>query len=121
MSPSAWPLLSPFFCLSRGKLTRIQFRRVGKGAFAPCPPSRARSTLAWWARFALPTLRDLQSMQPEHPVDRAQFGGLDQPGMRDRDGKQRAIKLFLPEGEEILQRREFRKQIVILPDIGLQQ
>ena len=32
-----------------------------------------------------------------------------------------AIEFFLPKGEEILECREFRKQIVILPDIGLQQ
>ena len=26
---------------------------------------------------------------------------------------------LLPEGEEVLQRRKFRKQIVVLPDVGL--
>src|SRR6516225_3922970 len=34
---------------------------------------------------------------------------------------ERTVELLLPEGEEILQRRELRKQIVILPDVGLQQ
>src|SRR5947208_9904540 len=53
----------------------------------------------------LPTGHPSRSMQPEHAVDRAQLGRLDQPGMRDRYRKQRAIQLFLPEGEEILQRR----------------
>ena len=32
-------------------------RGVGKGALAPCPPSDN-----WWARFALPTLRDFSVM-----------------------------------------------------------
>src|ERR1700722_6655434 len=41
--------------------------------------------------------------------------------MRDRDGEQRSLELLLPEGEKILQRRKIRKQIVILPDVGLQQ
>ena len=37
-------------------VSQIRYRRVGKGALAPCPPSLsvAKDT---WARFALPTLR----------------------------------------------------------------
>ncbi len=61
------------------------------------------------------------SVQPEHPVDRFQLGGLHQLGMRNCDGDQRPFQLGLPEGEKILQRRKVRKQIVVLPDIGLQQ
>ena len=30
----------------------LKFRRVGKGALAPCPPPSC-----WWARYAAPTLR----------------------------------------------------------------
>src|SRR6202022_698732 len=86
-----------------------------------CPPCWLSEL--WWARrkraFAHPTKS--HSMQPEHTVDGAQFSRLDQLGMRHGDGEQRAVELFLPEGEKILQRREFRKQIVILPDVGLQQ
>ena len=41
--------------------------------------------------------------------------------MRDGDGKQRAVELLFPEREEILQRREIWKQIVVLPDVSLQQ
>ena len=37
------------------RVSQTEFRRVGKGALAPCPPSLARC--GWWARFALPTLR----------------------------------------------------------------
>ena len=62
-----------------------------------------------------------KSVQPEHAVDGAQFGRLDQLGMRNGDGEQRAFELLLPEREKILQRRKFREQILILPDIGLQQ
>src|SRR5580692_9161427 len=61
------------------------------------------------------------SMQPEYAVDGTQFSGLDQLGMGHRHGEQRSFELFLPEREEILQRRKFREQIVILPDVGLQQ
>ena len=60
-----------------------------------------------------------RSMQPEHAIDGAQFGRLDQLGMRDRDRVQRTVERFFPEGEKILQRGDFRKQIVILPDVGL--
>src|SRR5579883_547148 len=41
------------------------------------------------------------SMQPEHAVDGAQFGGLDQLRMRHGDREQGPVELFLPEGEEI--------------------
>src|ERR1700746_2377003 len=64
---------------------------------------------------------DSTSMQAEHAVDGAQLRGLDQLGMRDSDREQRSLELFLPEAQEIRQRREFRKQVVVLPDIGLQQ
>ncbi len=59
-------------------------------------------------------------MQPEHTVDGAQFSGLDQLGVRNPDRIKRPLEFLLPEVEEILQRREFRKQIVILPDVCLQ-
>src|SRR5580698_2917572 len=61
------------------------------------------------------------SMQPKHAVDGAQFSGLDQLGMRDPDRIKRPLEFLLPEGKEVPQRREFRKQIVILPDVCLQQ
>src|SRR6185312_981936 len=61
------------------------------------------------------------SMQPEYAVDGAKLGWLNQPGMRHDHRVEGAIEFFLPKGEEILECREFRKQIVILPDIGLQQ
>src|SRR6266571_2715143 len=61
------------------------------------------------------------SMQPEHPVDRAQLGRLDQARMGDRHRVQRPVELLLPECEEALEDRKVRAQIVVLPDIGLQQ
>src|ERR1700751_4959765 len=73
------------------------------------------------AAFAGTTKEFIRSMQPKHAVDGAQLGRLDQPGMRHGDREQRTVELLLPEGEEILQRRKFRKQIVVLPDVGLQQ
>src|SRR5436305_1732658 len=51
----------------------------------------------------------------------AQLGRLDQFGMRDGDGKQGALELPFPKGEEILQRRKVWKQVIVLPDVGLQQ
>jgi hypothetical protein len=60
-------------------------------------------------------------MQPEHAVDGAQLGRLDQLGMGDGDGEQGSLELLLPEREKILQRRKIRKQILILPDVSLQQ
>ncbi len=61
------------------EVMRPQNCRVGKGAlFAPCPP--IHSSMFWWARFALPTLRNqapasnLAGGVLLHPV-----GHLDQP------------------------------------------
>ena len=60
-------------------------------------------------------------MQPEHAVDRLDLRRLDQLGMRDGHRDQRPFQLVLPERQEILQRRKFREQVVVLPDVGLQQ
>ena len=60
-------------------------------------------------------------MQPEHPVDRAQLGRLDQLRMRDRDREQRALELLFPKRQEVLQGGKVRKQVVVLPRVALQQ
>jgi hypothetical protein len=60
-------------------------------------------------------------VQAEHAVDWAQFGRLDQPGMRDRHRMQRPLQLLLPEREKILQCGKSWKQVVVLPDVALQQ
>src|SRR5262249_54230308 len=61
------------------------------------------------------------SVQPKHAIDRLEIRRLDQARMRDDDRVQRPLELLLPEGEKLLQLRKFRKQIVVLPDIALQQ
>ncbi len=72
-------------------------------------------------RRARALLATICSMQPEDAVDGAKLRWLNQPGMRHGHREQGTVELLLPKGEEILQRREFWKQIVILPDIGLQK
>jgi hypothetical protein len=53
-------------------------------------------------------------MQPEYAVDVVQLGRLDQFRMSDGNCEQRTIERCLSESQKILQRREIRKQIVIL-------
>ena len=60
-------------------------------------------------------------MQPEYAVDGAKLRWLNQAGIRHDHRVEGAIEFFCHKGEEILECREFRKQIVILLDIGLQQ
>src|SRR5262249_10799908 len=67
------------------------------------------------------TIRPLSSVQPELAVDRADLGRLDQPGMRHSDRVQRAFQGLQPEIEEFVEHRKCRAEIVILPDIALQQ
>ena len=56
------------------------------------------------------------SVQPELAVDRANFGRLDQARMRHGDRVQRAFELFKPKVQELIQVREHRAEIVILPE-----
>src|SRR5262245_37533615 len=65
--------------------------------------------------------RERRSVQPEFAVDRPQLGRLDQPGVRHGDRMQNALERALPESQEALQLREIRAQVVLLPDVGLQQ
>jgi hypothetical protein len=60
-------------------------------------------------------------MQPELGANHPAFGGADEPLVRDRHGVQRAVQFALPEIEEAEQLGELRRQIVLLPDKGLQQ
>jgi hypothetical protein len=60
-------------------------------------------------------------VQPEFAVHRFELGGLDQLAMRDAHRMQRALELLLPEGQEAVQFGKFGEQIVVLPDIRLQQ
>src|SRR6266581_507279 len=61
------------------------------------------------------------SMQPEFPVQRPELRRLDQLAVRDTNGVQRSLKLLPPEGEEAMQFGKFGEQIIVLPDVGLQQ
>src|ERR1700720_713361 len=61
------------------------------------------------------------SMQPEHAVDGAQFGRLDQARVGDRDRVERPVELLLPEGKKSLEHRKLGAEIVVLPHVGLQQ
>ena len=60
-------------------------------------------------------------MQPGLAVDRADLGWLDQLRMRHCDRVQRAFQGLQPEIEGFVERRKYRAEIVILPNIALQQ
>lgn len=60
-------------------------------------------------------------MQPELAVERLHLGRLDQAGVRHRHGVEDSVQRLLPEGQKALQFREFRAEIVFLPEIGLEQ
>src|ERR1700694_361443 len=62
-----------------------------------------------------------RSMETVHAVDRAQLGRLDQPRVGDHDRVQRTLELLFPELQKLLQSREVGAEVVVLPDIGLQQ
>src|SRR3954471_8590045 len=49
--------------LMRATILATKLRRVGKGALATCPPSVTEHAARWWARFALPTLRQRSDLQ----------------------------------------------------------
>src|SRR5262249_10765530 len=61
------------------------------------------------------------SMQPEFPADGLELCRLDQLAMRDAHRVQRSFKLLLPKGQEAMQLGKFGEEIVVLPDVGLQQ
>jgi hypothetical protein len=60
-------------------------------------------------------------MQPEDTVDGAQLGRLDQSRVGNHHGMQGPFELTLPKNQKFLQAREVRAQIVILPNIRLEQ
>ena len=62
-----------------------------------------------------------RQMQLELAADRLDLGRRDQARMRDLDRMQRAVERLRPEVEKLLQHRKFRAEIVLLPDVGLQQ
>src|SRR5207237_9148024 len=61
------------------------------------------------------------SMQPEFPVQRPELRRLDQLAVCDTNGMQRTLELLPPESQEAMQLGKFGEEIVVLPDVGLQQ
>src|SRR5215813_9272577 len=60
-------------------------------------------------------------MQTEFAADRAQLRGLDQPRVGDGDGVERPLELLQPKRQKTVQHRKARAQVVVLPDVSLQQ
>ena len=61
------------------------------------------------------------SLQPENAIHRFDLGRFDEAGMRDRDRMHGTFERFLPELQKTLQFREIWAEVVVLPDVGLQQ
>ena len=61
------------------------------------------------------------SMEFELGVESLDFGWFDEPRMTDADAVQRAVELLPPKCEELHQGRKVGCDVVILPDIGLQE
>src|SRR5450759_1504927 len=110
MSASVWPL-----AFSRSVWwENVSTNRQSQGGLRRRRAEPTACTIAGMGdrlSFAHPTYS--RSMQPEHAVDGPQLGRLDQLGVRNGDGVERAFELLLPEEKKILQRRKIRKQIVI--------
>src|SRR5207248_6441041 len=61
------------------------------------------------------------SVEPELAVDSPYLRRLDQPRVSNCNGMQRSFERAHPEAEEFLKGREPWAQIILLPDVGLQQ
>src|SRR5438067_8609290 len=61
------------------------------------------------------------SIQQKLTVECPDLGRLDELCMTDHHAMQRPIELLLPESQEFDQNRELRCNVVVLPDVGLQQ
>src|SRR6202008_5048335 len=57
----------------------------------------------------------------EDAVDGVDFSRLDQSRVCNRHGMKDSVERLPPEGQKPLQFREFRTEVVFLPDIGLEQ
>jgi hypothetical protein len=63
----------------------------------------------------------MASVQPELAIQRPELGRFDELGMANHDTMQRPIELFAPKHQEFEQHRKLRREIIVLPDISLQQ
>ena len=60
-------------------------------------------------------------MQPELALDEAELCRRDQPPVRHANAEERAVEIGVPEIEEVEELGEARGEVVVLPDIALQQ
>ena len=60
-------------------------------------------------------------MKPENSIHCLDLDRFDEPGMRNRDRMQHAFERFLPKLQKTLQFREIWVEVVVLPDVALQQ
>lgn len=87
-----------------------------------CLPAASPNSSLCWSRPT--TMRTAEShpvlLQPEFAAHRAEIGGSDQILVGDGDPEQLAVELRLPEGEELVELGKARGEIVVLPDVFLQ-
>jgi len=60
-------------------------------------------------------------MKPKFGVEGLDFSRLDEPRVADAHTMEGAVELLPPKGQKLHQRRKFWCNIVVLPDIGLQE
>ena len=60
-------------------------------------------------------------MKPENAIRCFDLDRFDGPGMRNRDRMQDTFERFLPKLQKTLQLREIWVEVVVLPDVALQQ
>jgi hypothetical protein len=60
-------------------------------------------------------------MKPENAVHCFDLDRFDKEGMRNRDRMQNTFERFLPKLQKTLQFREIWVEVVVLPDVALQQ
>ena len=60
-------------------------------------------------------------MKPENATHCFDLGRFDEAGMRNSDRMQDTFEKFLPKPQKRPQLREIRVEVVVLPDVALQQ
>src|SRR6516162_3279209 len=103
---------------SRGPYLAAQQACIDRRALHSPTPSIPMRTLA---APSCSVHQPERSVQPEHAVDGANFRRSDQTAVANRDRIEPPLELGLPKLQETLQLRKIRAEIVILPNIGLQQ
>src|SRR5690349_3347657 len=62
-----------------------------------------------------------KSVHGDDAVHGAEFAWLNKPLMRHADRMERPLDLTPPELQKLLQRRKSRREVIVLPDIELEQ